>query len=134
MLQTLNAMADALNTYLKQLHDMVDQALNKILCLLDSAVANLTGTMTYETTMQVGLVTMKADCTTYVSLGASFNPQILAHIMDLRRQLDFLLASLQLQEVTWKSHQTNLAAAGSVFEESLEDTLNALLSKLTKCF
>jgi hypothetical protein len=110
------------------------QTLNNILCLLDSAVASLTGTMTYETTMQVGLVTMKANCTTYVALGSSFNPQILAHIMALRRQLDFLLASLQLQQVTWKSHQTNLASAGSVFNETLEDTLNALLSKLTKCF
>lgn len=134
MLEVINGAADALSSYLKKLVDMIDSAIDKILCLLDRLVASLTGSMSYETTMQVGLVTMKASCVSSIALGSTFSPNVLSHIMDLRRQIDFLLASLKLQQVTLKKHEQNLQASGSMFTTTLQDTVDGILSKVTKCF
>lgn len=133
-LQIINDMADAFNQRLIAVHDMISKALDKILCLMDSLTTSLTGSMTFETTMQVGLVTMKANCSSYTQLGSSFDPGVVSHIMDLRRQVDFLLASMKLQQVTFKKHDQNLNATASAFTVSLEDTVNTILSKVTKCF
>lgn len=134
MLELINGAADSLSAYLKKLVDMIDSAIDKILCLLDKLVASITGSMSYETTMQVGLVTMKASCVSSIALGSTFSPNVLSHIMDLRRQIDFLLASMKLQQVTLKKHDQNLQASSSAFTTTLQDTVDGILSKVTKCF
>jgi hypothetical protein len=109
-------------------------AIDAVLCLLDKLVLGITGTMMYETTMQVGIVSMSFQCTSYIPLGAEFDPEILQHIMDIRRQIDFLLASLKLQVITFKKHSENLDSAKSAFTSSLETTVDDLLSRFKNCF
>lgn len=134
MVQILNDSADAFNQRLLAAQEAVDKALDKLVCMLDSLVLSLTGTMTYETTMQSGIVTLKFNCTSYVNLGSSFSPKVLSHVFDLRRQLDYLIASLRLHHVTFKKHRENVNATATVFAGTLEDTANLLLSKLGRCF
>lgn len=134
MLSVLNDLANKLNQRLEAMRKIAQYAIDSILCLLDKLVLGLTGTMTYETTMQVGIASMSFQCTSYVALGAEFDPEILQHIMDIRRQIDFLLASLKLQVVTFKKHSENLDASKSAFTKSLENTVEDLINRLKNCF
>lgn len=134
MLSVLNDLADKLNKRLEAMRKIAQYAIDSILCLLDKLVLGLTGTMSYETTMQVGIASMSFQCTSYVSLGAEFDPEVLQHIMDIRRQIDFLLASLKLQVVTFKKHSENLDASKSAFTKSLENTVEDLINRLKNCF
>lgn len=134
MLSVLNDLADKLNKRLEAMRKIAQYAIDAVLCLLDKLVLGLTGTMTYETTMQVGVASMSFQCTSYVALGMEFDPEVLQHIMDIRRQIDFLLASLKLQVVTFKKHNENLDSAKSAFTTSLENTVDDLLNRLKNCF
>lgn len=134
MLATLNDIADKMNKRLSDTKKVANSAIDKIICLLDKLVLSLTGTMMYESTMQVGMVSMKFQCTSYVNLGTQFDPKVLQHIMDIRRKINFLLACMRVQAVTFQKHEENMDAASSVFTGSLEDTVNEILGRFSKCF
>jgi hypothetical protein len=134
MLATLNDIADKMNKRLSDTKKVANSAIDKIICLLDKLVLSLTGTMMYESTMQVGMVSMKFQCTSYVNIGTQFDPKVLQHIMDIRRKINFLLACMRVQAVTFQKHEENMDAASSVFTGSLEDTVNEILGRFSKCF
>lgn len=134
MIQNLNDAADKLNKKLAAMRKAAQTGMDKIICMLDKLVLSLTGTMIYESTMQAGMVSLKFQCTSYVNLSSEFDPKILQHVMDIRRQIDFLMASMRLEIVTFQKHKENIDATASTFSATLEDTVNDILGRFRTCF
>lgn len=134
MVHALNDAAAKLNKKLEAMRKAAQTGMDKIICMLDKLVLSLTGTMIYESTMQSGVVSLKFQCTSYVNLSSEFDPKILQHIMDIRRQIDFLMASMRLEIVTFQKHKENIDATASTFATTLEDTVNDILGRFRKCF
>jgi hypothetical protein len=133
LLKALNEMSVAVNKLLTKLHDLVQTALDKIVCMVDKLMANLTGTVQYEAVVQQGAVTVSLQCTTTVSLADDFDPSILTQITALREDILMLIDAFKLQTVTFKSHTENVNSASSAFSGSLADTLSNLKSLFSKC-
>ena len=133
LLKALNDMANTVNKLLTKLHDLVQTALDKIVCMVDKLIANLTGTIQYEATVQHGAVTVSLQCTSTVSLANDFDPSVLTQITVLREDILMLIDAFKLQTVTFKSHTENINSASSSFSGSLADTLSNLKSLFSKC-
>lgn len=133
LLKALNDMAVTVNKLLTKLHDLVQTALDKIVCMVDKLMANLTGTIQYEATVQQGAVTVSLQCTSTVSLASDFDPSILTQITALREDILMLIDAFKLQTVTFKSHTENINSASSAFSGTLADTLSNLKSLFSKC-
>lgn len=129
----INKLAEKLNKLLKSLHDLLEHALDKVVCALDKIMAGLTGTIQYESTIQLGAVTASLQCTATVSLSTDFDPNVLLQITTLRDRVLCLLDSMKLQLVAFKAHTANIDATSSAFSGTLADTLERLLSSFMKC-
>ena len=92
---------------------LVQTALDKIVCMVDKLMANLTGTVQYEAVVRQGAVTVSLQCTTTVSLADDFDPSILTQIIALREDILMLIDAFKLQTVTFKSHTENANSASS---------------------
>jgi hypothetical protein len=135
VLEALNAVASKINEMLEKLRKLANTALDSILCMADKLMQQQTGSFSYETSIQAGIVSFKAQCTGYLPVSATLlDPDIMTHLVKIRGQINALISAMQLSIVTIDKHSTNIDAGKLAFQSNLELTMSNLFDQLKKCF